>query len=495
MLGYFLVIVIIILGGAIATLGDRIGSKVGKARLSLFNLRPKNTAIVITIMTGAVISALTLGIVFAFSQQFRDALFRFDDIQKRSRIVQQELDDTQAEKDTIEVDLTTARASLSRTRQRLKTANRSLVKAITREKRIERQLKQTQSRFLQSKREITKFVGQAKQLRSQIQSLRTEQNNLRVQRNQSEARLRQVNVQKRQLETAITQAQTRLRQVEVQKQALTQTIAAERQQLQAANQQRQQLQQEVQALETNRERLEKNVEFLLLGLRRGTIAIRTGQVLASAVVQDVNSKTEALQAINALLVQARQSAISLSNLQGIPDDQRIIQMRQSDVERLAIRIGDGESYLVRILAAASYLQGERAIFVVPQLAANQVIYQADTRIARISVQPAQMSDEQLLLQINQLFSVVNQKAITAGFLPDPLTGTVGSFRQVDLFRFILALKDRNDQGTIDIIAITPETVLTAGPLAIELVAVKDQQVILRSNSSNSSEKEDNSSTR
>ncbi|MGR3276164.1 DUF3084 domain-containing protein [Acaryochloris marina NIES-2412] len=482
MLGYFLVIVIIVLGGAIATLGDRIGSKVGKARLSLFNLRPKNTAIVITILTGAVISALTLGIVFAFSQQFRDALFRFDDIQKRSRIVQKELAETQAEKDSIEVDLARSRTSLSRTRQRLKTANRSLVKAIAREKRIERQLKQTQRRFLQSKREIAKFAGQAKQLRSQIQSLRTEQNNLRVQRNQSEARLKQVNVQKRQLETAITQAQTRLSQVEIQKQELTTTITKGRQELLAANQQRQQLQQDVQALEVNRDRLEKNVEFLLLGLRRGTIAIRTGQVLASAVIQDINSKTDALQAINTLLTQARQSAISLSNLEDLPNGQQVVQMRQSDVERLAIRIGDGKSYVVKILAAASYLQGERAIFVVPQLAANRVIYQADTRIARIAVQPAQMSDEQLLLQIEQLLRVVNRQAIVAGFLPDPLTGTVGTFRQVDLFRFILALKDRNDQGPVEIIAITPKTVLTAGPLAIELIAIKDQQIILRSNS-------------
>lgn len=483
MLGYFLVIVIIILGGAIATLGDRIGSRVGKARLSLFNLRPKNTAVVITILTGAVISALTLGMAFAFSQQFRDALFRFDDIQKRSRIVQKELDETQTEKDKIEGDLATARNSLGRTEQRLKRANRSLVKAIAREKRIERQLKQLQSRYLQSKREISKFIGQAKTLRSQVQALRTERNNLRAQRNQSEARLQEVNTQKRTLETAIAQAQTRLRQVEIQKQELTATIAEERQQLQAANLQRQQLQKEVQTLESNRRRLEQNVEFLLLGLRRGTIAIRTGQVLASAVIQDVNTQTDALQAINTLLVQARQSAISLSNLQGVPDEQRVVQMRQSDVERLALRLSDGNSYVVRILAAASYLQGERAIFVVPQLAVNQVIYQAETRIAGITVQPAQMSDEQLLLEINQLFNVVNERAIIAGFLPDPLTGTVGSFRQVDLFRFILALKDRNDQGAVQIIAITPETVRTAGPLAVELIAIKDQQIILRSNPS------------
>jgi len=481
MLGYFLVIIMIILGGAIATLGDRIGSRVGKARLSLFNLRPKNTAVVITILTGAVISALTLGMAFAFSQQFRDALFRFDDIQKQSRIVQKELDETQIEKDDIERDLATARNSLGRTEQRLKTANRSLVKAIAREKRIERQLKELQSRYLRSKQEISKFVGQAQALRSQIQALRTERQNLRVQRNRSEARLQQVNAQKKTLETSIAQAQTRLRQVEVQKQELTITITEERRQLQAANLQRQQLQQDVQTLKSNRERLEQNVEFLLLGLRRGTIAIRTGQVLASAVIQDVNAKTDALQTINTLLVEARQSAIALSQLPDLPDDQQVVQMRQADVERLALRIGDGESYVVRILAAASYLQGERAILVVPQLAANQVIYQAGTRIARLTVQPAQMSDEQLLLEINQLFNVVNEKAIVAGFLPDPLTGKVGSFRQVDLFRFILALKDRNDQGSVEIVAIAPETVLTAGPLAVELIAIKDKQVILRSN--------------
>ncbi len=480
MLGYFLVVVIIVLGGVIATLGDRIGSRVGKARLSLFNLRPKNTAVVITILTGAVISALTLGIVFAFSQQFRDALFRFDDIQKRSRIVQKELDETQSEKDTIERDLAFARSSLDKTKQRLKTANRSLVKAVTREKRIEKQLKQLQSRFLQSKRDISKFVGQAKTLRSQIQSLRIQQNNLRVQRNQSQARLQQVDAQKKTLETAITQAQTRLQKVETQKQALTATIVQERQQLQVANLRRQQLETEVTTLDRNRQRLEKNVELLLLGLRRGTIAIRTGQVLTSAVVQ-VQSRSDALRAVDSLLVEARQSAISLSQLSPIPDNQQVVQMRQSDVERLVQRISDGKPYVVRILAAASYLQGERDILIVPQLAPNQVIYQAETQIARITVQPSQASDEDLFREISQLFNEVNQRAIVAGFLPDPLTGKVGSIPQVDLFRFIFALKDREDQAPVDIIAVAPETIRTAGPLVAELIAMQDGQVILRSN--------------
>ena len=38
---YVLIFAVLILGGLIAALGDRIGTKVGKARLRLFNLRPQ----------------------------------------------------------------------------------------------------------------------------------------------------------------------------------------------------------------------------------------------------------------------------------------------------------------------------------------------------------------------------------------------------------------------------------------------------------------------
>jgi len=49
--GYILIIAILVLGGVIATVGDRIGTRVGKKRLSLFNLRPKNTAVLVTILS------------------------------------------------------------------------------------------------------------------------------------------------------------------------------------------------------------------------------------------------------------------------------------------------------------------------------------------------------------------------------------------------------------------------------------------------------------
>ena len=80
--GYILIAAILILGGVIATVGDRIGTRVGKARLSLFNLRPKKTAVIVTIFTGGLISASTLAILFAADGGLRKGVFELEDIQR-----------------------------------------------------------------------------------------------------------------------------------------------------------------------------------------------------------------------------------------------------------------------------------------------------------------------------------------------------------------------------------------------------------------------------
>ena len=64
--GILLITVLVIAGGAIAFIGDRLGTKIGKKRLSIFGLRPRHTSIVITIFTGVVITALTFGVIRVF---------------------------------------------------------------------------------------------------------------------------------------------------------------------------------------------------------------------------------------------------------------------------------------------------------------------------------------------------------------------------------------------------------------------------------------------
>ena len=97
MTGWLLILSLLILGGILSTLGDRLGTRVGKARLSIFKLRPKSTAVLITVFTGSVISALSFAIMVAFNGQLRVGLFELEDIQ--AKITEREEELRKLEKD------------------------------------------------------------------------------------------------------------------------------------------------------------------------------------------------------------------------------------------------------------------------------------------------------------------------------------------------------------------------------------------------------------
>ena len=83
MSGWILIIFLLLLGGLISTLGDLLGSKIGKARFSILKLRPKKTAILITVMTGSLISASSLSLMLLVNRQLRVGLFRLGDLQQK----------------------------------------------------------------------------------------------------------------------------------------------------------------------------------------------------------------------------------------------------------------------------------------------------------------------------------------------------------------------------------------------------------------------------
>ncbi|HWR42817.1 DUF3084 domain-containing protein [Sporomusa sp.] len=80
MFGLVLIAILGVMGGAIAYIGDKIGTKVGKKKLSLFGLRPKYTSIIVAVTTGILITASTLIILTIVSHDVRTALFGMEKI-------------------------------------------------------------------------------------------------------------------------------------------------------------------------------------------------------------------------------------------------------------------------------------------------------------------------------------------------------------------------------------------------------------------------------
>ena len=82
MVGIRLIIIMAVVGGLIAYIADKMGSKIGKKKMSVFGLRPKYTSILLTVVGGSIIAMLTIGVMAMASQSARTALFGMDKLQK-----------------------------------------------------------------------------------------------------------------------------------------------------------------------------------------------------------------------------------------------------------------------------------------------------------------------------------------------------------------------------------------------------------------------------
>lgn len=91
LVGLKILAIIAVMGGIIAYVGDKIGTKVGKQRMSLFGLRPKYTSIVVTIITGLMIAAATVGVLSISSRSVRTALFGLDQMYAQMEALNQQI--------------------------------------------------------------------------------------------------------------------------------------------------------------------------------------------------------------------------------------------------------------------------------------------------------------------------------------------------------------------------------------------------------------------
>ena len=96
MYGIVLIAALVVTGGAIAVIGDRVGSRVGKKKLSLFGLRPRHTSVIVTIVTGVLITTLTFAVLAAASENVRVALFGMEKLNEEMRGTQARLDEAGA---------------------------------------------------------------------------------------------------------------------------------------------------------------------------------------------------------------------------------------------------------------------------------------------------------------------------------------------------------------------------------------------------------------
>ncbi len=78
--GTVTILIVMIVSGVIAYVGDRVGHQVGRKRLTLFGIRPRYTSTIVAVATGMLIALLAMLLAVFFSQQVKTALFRMNQI-------------------------------------------------------------------------------------------------------------------------------------------------------------------------------------------------------------------------------------------------------------------------------------------------------------------------------------------------------------------------------------------------------------------------------
>ncbi|MEG4488643.1 DUF3084 domain-containing protein [Microcoleus sp. D2_18a_B4] len=232
--GYILVFVILVLGGVIATVSDRLGTKVGKARLSLFKLRPRDTAVVVTVMAGSILSAITLGILFATSKPLRTGVFRIDEIQKRLNNARREINQATQEKNRVESELAQARAAQAQARANLEQINQSLQAANAEQARTQTKLNSLRAQLNSVQAAKSKTEEQLSQVEAAKSKTEEQLSSVEAAKSRTEEQLKLVETIRSTTQAQLDRTENQLKTVSAQKTTLGSEIAQlqeERQQL------------------------------------------------------------------------------------------------------------------------------------------------------------------------------------------------------------------------------------------------------------------------
>lgn len=164
MVGIRLIVIMAIVGGLIAYIADKMGSKIGKKKMSVFGLRPKYTSILLTVFSGVIISVVTICVMAIASQSARTALFGMDKIQK-------ELESLNLEKITAAAALAKAEEDVNSKNLTISELDEKIRQSTAENDAMEAKLADVNAKYALAQDEVASLSEAKKQLNDEIDEL------------------------------------------------------------------------------------------------------------------------------------------------------------------------------------------------------------------------------------------------------------------------------------------------------------------------------------
>ena len=164
MVGIILIIIMAIVGGFIAYLADKMGSKIGKKKMSIFGLRPKHTSILLTVASGTIIAVLTIGVMAISSQSARTALFGMDKLQRELKLLN-------IEKADATLALNEAKGKVEEQNKKISELDTKMQASIAENDAMESKLAEVNAMYSKAQEALTSLTESKAQLTSEIEEL------------------------------------------------------------------------------------------------------------------------------------------------------------------------------------------------------------------------------------------------------------------------------------------------------------------------------------
>lgn len=165
MVGIRLIVIMAIVGALIAYIADKMGSKIGKKKLSVFGLRPKYTSILLTALSGSIIAVLTISVMAIASQSARTALFGMDKLQKELRMLN-------SEKDFAAKALATAKEKVTAQNKQISILDAKILESTRENDEMEARLGQLNEKYRLAQSEVDSLTSSKVQLTNEIEDLK-----------------------------------------------------------------------------------------------------------------------------------------------------------------------------------------------------------------------------------------------------------------------------------------------------------------------------------
>lgn len=441
---WFLVAMILV-GGAIAAVGDWIGRKIGKSRRRFGRLRPRHTAILFTFFAGAAGVLISILAISAASKEAREWILQGNALRAQVAALETRLATERKNLEAAEKRSENALADAQEQEKKLQNANKELKNAQADTRRLTDQARSLRADADRLKREVTTFrsrLSQAsvdqKRLQAQVSELNktstqlsannrylSEQSAKIIQQNgeltntrrELEADADRLKAEVNSLRTAATDAQEDRRLAEEQRR-----IVAD--ELQRALRSLTDIEDQLAFASRTLQNQRAIIQDLQLASRLNELMFRRNDELARKAVDGPFTATNARTFILALTVDAADRAREegaeppndAAGFASIQLDEGFVTSEQQLNEAIAKLNGRSGPTLLIARALLNAFERERVPLSIEVLP-NPVVYEAGEMVGELRIEPG-LSNSEILRRIEQyLQTTLRNEAIRDGIIP------------------------------------------------------------------------------